>query len=139
MLDQRAERQRLTPLLNNGKSGWNDDEPAVVEFAFKLAVRRLFPESVDVREITAFVRDLRSRVQRTAPPDQLEAEALIRDALGESVDISGMRPTKIFTTRSAILAYAVLKLALPESDVRQLILESEKIAFEQGWKPPLAG
>jgi hypothetical protein len=126
-------------MLNNGKStGWNDDEPAVVGLVFELTVRRLFPESVDVREITAFVRDLRSRVHTTAPPDQLESEALIRDALGESLDISGMRPLKIFTTRAAILAGAVLKIPLRESDVRQLILEGERIAFEQGWNPPLA-
>lgn len=94
MLDQRAERQRLSRMLNNGKSGWNADEPAVVGFAFELAVRQLFPESVDVREITAFVRDLRSRVYSTAPPDQLGAEALIRDALEEPVDISDITAGK---------------------------------------------
>ncbi len=77
-------------------------------------------------------------MHRTAPPDQLEAEALIRDALGEPVDISGMTTEKIFTTQAAILGYAIQKLALGEPDVKELILESERIAFEQGWKPPLA-
>ena len=60
MLDQRTERQRLGRMLNNGRSGWNHDEPAVVGFAFEMAVRRLFPESVNVREITLFVEELRS-------------------------------------------------------------------------------
>lgn len=138
MLDQRAERQRLSRMLNNGKSGWNADEPAVVGFAFELAVRRLFGKSVDMLEITEFVQDLRSRVHSTAPPDQREAEALIRDVLGEPVDISGMTTAKIFTTHAAILGGVVLKLALREPDIRQLILESERIAFEQGWNPPLA-
>jgi hypothetical protein len=138
MLDQRAERQRLGRMLNNGRSGWNPDEPAVVGFAFEMAVRRLFPESVDVPEITLFVEELRSRVQRTSPPDQLEAEVLIRDALGEPVDIGGISAGKIFTTHAAILGFAIQKLALGESDIKQLILESERIAFKQGWNPPLA-
>lgn len=100
--------------------------------------RRLFTGSVDMREITEFVEELRSLVHSTTPPDQLEAEALIRDGLGEDVDISGIGRMKIFTTHGAILGYAIRKLALSEPDIRKLILESERIAFEKGWNPPLA-
>jgi hypothetical protein len=37
-----------------------------------------------------------------------------------------------------ILGYASVKLALSDDDIRNLILESERLAFERGWKPPLA-
>lgn len=44
LLDQRELRRKLTTTLNNGKPGWNDDEPAVVEAACEIAVREFFGE-----------------------------------------------------------------------------------------------
>jgi len=139
LLDRQEERRRFTKMLNNGKTGWNRDEPAVVEIAFHFAMRRLFAEPVDVRQITAFVRDMRSKVRTNEPPDELETEALIRQTLGEpDVVISDISPENRFRIRGATLVYAVKKLALDVDDIRQLILESEQLAFERGWKPPLA-
>jgi hypothetical protein len=34
---------------------------------------------------------------------------------------------------------ACLKLGLGEAAIDQMIVEGERIAFEQGWHPPLAG
>lgn len=139
ILVQEAERQRLSRRLNKGKVGWNYDEPAVVEIACQLAVRRFFSESADVREITEFVRDLRSRLHDAPPPGQLETEALIRAALGDpDVMISDIDSGNTFNAYIAILGYICRKLVLSENDIRNLILESESMAFEQGWKPPLA-
>ena len=42
LLDQRELRRQLTTTLNNGKPGWNGDEPAVVEAACEIAVREYF-------------------------------------------------------------------------------------------------
>jgi hypothetical protein len=140
ILNRQAEQKRLSRVLNNGNKGWNSDESVVVGFAFQLAVRKIFSPSVDVREITKFVIDLRSRVRSAAPPDQLVAEALIRDALGDpDVDISDINSGEILMTHGAILLYAARKLELDEPDIKQLILDGERIAFEQGWNPPLAG
>jgi hypothetical protein len=139
MLDRQEERRRLAKMTNNGKPGWNRDEPAVVEIAFQLVVRRLFDEPVDVRQITALVRDMRSRIHSTAPPDQLEAEALIRASLGDQdVVVGDISSGKKLLVHITVLGYAVRNLALGEDDIRQLILESEQLAFERGWKPPLA-
>jgi hypothetical protein len=139
LLNQQAERQRLSRMLNNGERCWNYDEPGVMEVACQLAVRRLFSESIDVREITKFVMELRSRVHSTTPPDQLEAESLIRAALGDhDVVVSDINSMNIFTAYGAILGHATQRLALSEDDIRKLIRESERLAFEQGWKPPLA-
>jgi hypothetical protein len=46
---------RLAHTLNRGQKGWNDDEPAVVEAACEMAVRRFFaailnPAIADVLE-----------------------------------------------------------------------------------------
>jgi hypothetical protein len=139
MLLQQAERQRLSRKLNNGKPGWNYDEPGVVEIACQLVVRRLFPESVDVREITAFVMEMRSRIHSITPPDQLESEALIRSALGDTdVVLSDIDSGHMFGAYTMILGYASIKLTLSDDDIRNLILESERLALERGWKPPLA-
>jgi len=82
-------RERLRPALNGGRDGWNDDEPAVVQAACELAVRRYFFPGYDVRQVTAFVSDL---CQATAGGptslDLLEAEAVIRVALGRSTSMS---------------------------------------------------
>jgi hypothetical protein len=43
MLDRPDERDRLVPTLNRGSvTGWNDDEPAVVQAAAELVLRRFF-------------------------------------------------------------------------------------------------
>src|SRR5260370_5574589 len=138
MLNQSSERQRLSRMLNGGKSGWNYDEPAVVEVAFQMAVNRFFPKSVDVREVTALVADMRSRIHSTEPPDQLEAEALIRAALGDQdVVISDIQPMGVFNIHVAITAEATRRFELGKDDIERLVLESERIPFERGWNPPL--
>jgi len=134
-------RRQLTRELNGGKRGWNYDEPAVVEAACELMVRRFFGTSYDVREITAAVSFLRTADQAKdkTPHGQLEMEAVIRSALGETdVDISGIIPPVLMEIRGAAAAYCSFKLALPESDIVQMIAEAERMAFERGWNPPLA-
>jgi len=56
---------------------------------------------------------------------------LIRDVLGEPVDIGRISAGKVFTMHAAILGFAIQKLALGESDIKQLILESERIVFKK--------
>ncbi len=139
MLFNSSERQRLSRLLNGGKSGWNYDEPAVVEVAFQTVVNRIFSSSADVREVTAFVQNLRSRMHGPEVPDQLESEALIRAALGDpDVVIRGIEFSNILSIHTLVLISAAQRLGMSESEITQLVVDSERIAFERGWKPPLA-
>lgn len=134
-------RRSLTRRLNGGKQGWNYDEPAVVEAACELAVRRFFGSGYDVREITAAVSWMRSADQAKGktPHGQLEMEAVIRSALGEAdVDIGGIIPPVLMEIRGAALGYAVLKLGLREPEIAELIVEAENVAFKRGWNPPLS-
>lgn len=104
-------------------------------------VRRFFRPDYDVRGVTAALSFMRTATQarNKTPHGQLEMEAVIRSALGETdVDLSGLTPPEVLEIQGAATAYAVLKLALPESEVIQLVAEAERIAIERGWNPPLA-
>lgn len=140
LLNQQAERKRLALKLFNGDKGsWNYDEPAVVIIISEWAVRRLFPQPVDVREITSFVMKMRSMIHNTEPPDQLKTEALIRYALGDrNVDISGIKPDEMFGILGVVLGSVVHKLGITQEEIRKMIIDGENTAFDQGWKPPLA-
>ena len=140
LLRQTQLRDRLRPKLNGGRqTGWNDDEPAVVQAACELAVGRFFGTSYDVRAITAFVAELREATGNDRAHDQLKTEAVIRLALGEqNVDTEGITAGQKFLIRLAVLTLAFGKLRLSEAEVEQLITEAEKIAVERGFSPPLA-
>jgi hypothetical protein len=135
-------RRHLSAKLGGGKAGWNYDEPAVIEAACQLAVRRLWGAEYDVRDITAavtFMREASIERRGKAPYGQLEMEAVIRAALGEAdVDTSGIIPPIIFEVEIGVTGYAIRKLGLSEHQIDQLIVEAEDIAIERGWNPPLA-
>jgi hypothetical protein len=133
-------RAQLRSTLNGGKeTGWNDDEPAVIEAACELAVRLLFPEDYDVRTITAFVSELRAATGNNPPLDQLKAEAVIRSALGDAdVVIGDITSAQKLHLRISVITLLTFKLDLDEPAIDKLIIDSERIASERGWHPPLA-
>jgi hypothetical protein len=139
LLDQRELRDQLNSTLNGGKEGWNDDEPAVVEVACQLAVRRFFPADYDVRDVTAFVSELRLATGYDASLQQLKIEAVIRSALGETDVVTyDITPGQKYHMRIAVIAMVTQKLGFDEAGVDEMITEAERIAFERGWHPPLA-
>ena len=139
LLDQRELARQLNTTLNNGKPGWNDDEPAVAEAMCEIAVREYFGGDYDVRAITSFVSRMRSRIHSVAAPGQLETEAVIRSALGETdVVIDDIKPLQKYVIRVSVLIQARLLLDWDEATIDQRIVEGERVAFERGWHPPLA-
>ncbi len=77
-------QDELSGRLNGGRTGWNDDEPAVVEAACELATLRFFGTDYEGESITAFVADLRRRIPDERDRfDQVELEAVIRAALND--------------------------------------------------------
>jgi hypothetical protein len=138
LLRQREERQRLIGKLNAGRPGWNDDEPAVAEAAFELALRRLYPADADVRALTPFVSDLRARVSSVASLDQLETEALIRKALGDpDVVTSGISQMNAFNIYGGVTQKIIIDNGFSESEIAELVTNAEILAFKRGWSPPL--
>jgi hypothetical protein len=143
MTQRNAElRKQMTAKLNGGKPGWNYDEPAVVQAACELAVSRLWGTSYDIRDITALVTFIRTAdIERRGRTKygQLEMEAVIRSTLGEiEVDTSGINPQEIFEIQGVMVGAAIRKLGLSQSEIDQLLVEAENIAFERGFNPPLA-
>lgn len=133
---QSESRNRLASKLNGGKDGWNYDEPAVVEAACELAVRRYFPADPDIREITAMARDMYAASKRL--PGVLEVEAVIRAALGEpGISVDDIKPPELMGIRGAVVGYLIINLKA-DIAVDQLIIEAEDVAFSRGWLPPLA-
>jgi hypothetical protein len=135
-------RKQLSAKLNGGKFGWKYDEPAVVQAACELAVRRLWGTNYDVRDITelvTFIRNASIERRGRSKYGQLEMEAVIRSALGETdIDTSGIIPPDVFEIQGVMVGAAIRKLGLSQPEIDQLLVEAENIAFERGWNPPLA-
>jgi hypothetical protein len=139
LLNQRELRDRLKLTLNGGEPGWNHDEHFVVGSVCEVAVRKLFPAGLDTQEVTAFVTDMRSRIHSATPPDQHVCEAIIRDAFrDQNVDFANVSAGEMFHAQIAIAGMAVRNLGLDEAAIDEMIVEGERLAFDDGRHPPLA-
>jgi hypothetical protein len=138
LLRQRDRRNELQGTLNDGKPGWNDDEPAVVELVCQMAVRRFFADGRGMQDIATVVDAVQQASEDDMAVDRLEVEALIRKALGEDeIGTKSIGNGKKFILRIWITGAVVFLLNLDEATVDETITDSELLAFEQGWKPPL--
>jgi hypothetical protein len=137
---QDARRDQLRFALNRGKPGWNDDEPAVVEAVFEVVMRRLFGSGYDLQGVTDFVDKVQAVVEGQPHVDQLKAETLIRSALGEvTIDRSGISSGERYILQGVLAGSGVFVMGVvEEAAVNEIIAEGELVAFERGWKPPLA-
>jgi hypothetical protein len=132
-------RRQLQKMLNEGKRGWNDDEPAVVEAACELIAGQYFGVSHDVRDITEVVTEMRAQMKDKEQLDHLKAEALIRAALGEAdVSVTDISTKEKFYAGSLVVGFLAAQLELDEAGIGRLVREAERIAFDRGWHPPLA-
>lgn len=141
VLGPNSDIESLGRQLNNGRPGWNTDEPAVVEGACRLAMREVFASGHDRRDITAFAAMLSEIPLEpgSVVPTHLEIEAVIRHALGDTTAIIGdIKPSKLLTIRDWLVLVARHKQSWSEAEVNQLIAQAELLAFERGLHPPLA-
>jgi hypothetical protein len=131
---------RLSSMLNGGKPGWNQDEPAVVEAACALVLHRFFRPDYDVREVTAYVSDLLARAHESEMrAGHLEIEAVVRLALGDTgVELEGIRPAVLHNIRGIVTMDIADRLDLSKPEIDQMLSDAEQIAFRRGWNPPLA-
>jgi len=141
LLRQDELRKQLAGRLNGGQKGWNRDEAGVMQAACVLAVNYYFEPGYDVRAITELASHIRETVMAGGGTmhGQLEMEAVIRHALGETdVDISGINARIAFEVQGIVIAAIAWKSGLAESRIDELITEAERMAFAHGWNPPLA-
>jgi len=99
---------------------------------FGLAVHRKFGSESDVRAITEFVADTRADIDEGEDIRPLEAEALIRAALGETELAEGIPPDVAVPTQ-VVLAIKILRDEhLSGKDVNELLGEAESLAQRWG-------
>ncbi len=130
-LRQTARRQEMLAELN--RKGW-DDSNMVLGTTFDLAVNRLFRPDSDLREITAFVSEVQAAFGAQNIP-ALEAEAIIRDSLGEDApvdDIDG----RLYSTIKVVLICGVTDvLKYTERQADELLVEAERQVAAEGYHP----
>lgn len=135
------DRDRLLARLNGGasKKRWQKyDEPATVEVACQLAVRRLLPRDVSDAQISGLAADMQSKSSTTRVFDSGAVEMVIRAALGQNVPITDLDENTSFLLQMLAVGYAYFKLSMSDQAITDLIVDAEHLARNQGWCPPLA-
>ncbi|GAB3799339.1 hypothetical protein [Micromonospora zhanjiangensis] len=102
----------------------------VLSAAFYVAVTRRFSPDTDVRAITAYVADVRSRYQDGKSLPAMDLEAMIRAALGEADLIDNLAPEAAFSAQLALLSALLDDLNLDEPQLESFIQETERTAAE---------
>lgn len=124
--------------LNGGNPGWNSDEPVVVELACERILRLHFGQEYNARDIAEFLDLLELSAAGDPPIDRPKVEILIRGAIGEpGAEAKDIPRSQKFVLQGIMAPLAAFLLELDESLVDEIIADSERLAFERGWHPPL--
>ncbi|GII20411.1 hypothetical protein [Planosporangium mesophilum] len=101
---------------------------AVMDAAFVLAVHQRFAAGHDVRDIGRFVAALREPypVEKFR---QIDAEAEIRAALGEGVNLDGIDVDTRTFIRIMTFWEVVRQESMSDRDVAALLVEAERLAY----------
>lgn len=145
-LGMTEERDLLSHMLNGGKPGWNDDEPAVIQAASELAARRYFGPTASADQIaTAAAQvveadrrgaDLRGRAGSL--PDKTYVQAVLRHDTGDRpAGWDNIRPSVALHIRGAFIVFVVTALDIV-FELDTLIRDAEALAFARGLNPPRA-
>jgi hypothetical protein len=138
----------LSQILNDGRdvdaSGLSPEQHfTICQGVFEAAINRRFSPGTDVSTLNEFVMWIYDRVQRLTPIDYshpidairpIDAEALIREALGEEVDTKGISPGERMWFEWLAIVFVVDDLKLPEQDVISIIVQGERTAQSRGYQ-----
>jgi len=102
--------------------------------AFEMAVRRRFHPGSPIAEIARSVVNAGRRHAPVVVP-VLEAEMLVRDALGEAVPIEEIPLETIVTTHVLVFASLVEELVLTDDELDALLAAAEERATALGFAP----
>lgn len=99
---------------------------------FGLAVHRRFQAGGDIREVAAFVRDARAELDEGDDIPPMEAEALVRAALGESELAKNIEPD-VAVPVQIVLAVKMLRDGnLSTDEVDKVLAEAAALAERWG-------
>lgn len=111
------------------QKGWSG-ATQVIAVAFALAVHRRFRPGQDLRDITRFVAETRSRYQDGKELPALGMEALIRAALGEENLMDEISPEVSLPAQIVILGTLLQDEDFTEVQLEKFIQEVEKALAE---------
>jgi hypothetical protein len=124
--------------LNGGNPGWNSDEPAVVELASQRFLRLLFDKEDAADDIADFLDLVEVSAAGNPPIDRPKVEMLIREMIGEpNAGEKEIPRSQRFVLLGMMVPLAAFRLKIDEGSVDEIIVDSERLAFERGWHPPL--
>jgi hypothetical protein len=107
----------------------------IIRAVFGLAVRSHFDPDTERPVLAAFVADMRAMVGPLTPVR--EAEALIREALGEDVPTNDIDLIPERIAKTLVFAALVRAWGLDEERVNGLLVEAERLAAERCEREPL--
>lgn len=122
------------PRIALEKSGWIDAS-RVFDDAFAAVVRLRFAEVTDVRLISRWIIAVAAQRNIRAKLPIAEAEAMIRHAMGEDVDISDIPGLTRPTIKLVITEAAILDLGWTENDIDSFLVEVEQRVRSRGFQP----
>jgi hypothetical protein len=116
------------------------DLDGYTEVLFSASVRRRFDDRSDVRDIAIFVWGMATAYEndRLKVP-QIEAEMLIRQALGETVPIGDLDWKESNVLQQITFSAVVDDLGYDLADMDQFLHEIDSLAFERGFLPTTVG
>jgi hypothetical protein len=115
---------------------WKLYMTAVTHMALEVALshHQRLPKPKSVAQLVRIIRE--SAAPKTLEFDEAEVEVVIRDALGERVDIASIPADRVLTIQQfAFTAIAVGHRLTPEQ-TKQWLAEAEESAHEMGIMPP---
>jgi hypothetical protein len=143
MLDERELRDALVSTLNRGEAiGWNDDEPSVVVACLELSLRRYRSDGPTQEDIESLVSWCEASFAQGSkkPVTATSIQEVLRTALkGQDDRALGVTRYESYRICTVLVGLLSLQADLSEAEVDDLIKESERVAFDRRWHPPLAG
>ena len=108
-----------------------DAAEGVMRAAFALAAHRRFPVGRGPREVATVVADLMARYSPKGLRS-IDAEALIREALGEQVSTAGIDERSRILTRALFTPDLLAQSNLSDDQLDDLLCAAEEAAIGQG-------
>jgi hypothetical protein len=138
ILGDKELQEEMRRNLNGGNPGWNSDEPTVVELVGQRILRPLFVKEDAAHSIAEFLDLLELAAAGDPPIDRRKTEMLIREMIGEpNAGAKEISRSQKFLLQGMMASMAAFRLELDEGSVDEIIVDSERLAFERGWHPPL--
>ena len=108
-----------------------DAAEGVMQAAFALAAHRRFPADRDRREVTNVVTELMARYSPKGLRS-IDAETLIREALGEQVSTAGIDERSRILTWALFTPDLLAQSKLSDDELDDLLCAAEETAIGQG-------